>query len=117
MDAKEGLQFAYPPQRRTIWWPTKWSGQKVLWIARTGYGGPVLIRGHRLDGPQGLGFGDGHVPSTDMRLTSSTASGSGWRGRAWPSYTRLRAAGCYAWQIDGTNFTTVIVFRAVASRT
>ena len=28
------------------------------------------------------------------------------------SYTRVRAAGCYGWQIDGTDFTYVIVFRA-----
>jgi len=35
----------------------------------------------------------------------------GWAN--YPSYTRLRAAGCYGYQIDGTAFSRVIVFRAV----
>jgi hypothetical protein len=107
------VPFVYPAERGTVWYPTKWSGQKVLWIVRPSYAGPVLIRGHRIDGPQGLGFGEGHVPSDELRLTASQASDSGWSGRMWPSYTRLRAPGCYGWQIDGTNFSTVIVFRAV----
>jgi len=38
---------------------------------------------------------------------------SGSRGR--PSYVRVRAPGCYAAQIDGTSFSRVIVFTAVAA--
>ncbi len=33
--------------------------------------------------------------------------------RYLPSYTRLLGPGCYAYQIDGTTFSRVIVFRAV----
>ena len=33
-------------------------------------------------------------------------------GRAWLSFTRVRAGGCYAYQVDGTNFSRVITFRA-----
>jgi hypothetical protein len=29
-----------------------------------------------------------------------------------PSYTRLRGPGCYAYQVDGTSFSRVVVFRA-----
>ena len=32
-----------------------------------------------------------------------------------PSYTRLRAPGCYAYQVDGTTFSRVIVFQAELS--
>ena len=38
----------------------------------------------------------------------------GWR--EWPSYTRVQTAGCFAYQVDGMGFSTVIVFRAVALR-
>ena len=33
-----------------------------------------------------------------------------------PSYTRVRGPGCYAYQIDGTTFSRVIVFRAVSAQ-
>ena len=35
-----------------------------------------------------------------------------WLG--YPSYTRLRGGGCYAYEVDGTSFSRVIVFRAAA---
>jgi len=44
-------------------------------------------------------------------MQSRTGS-STWEGREWPSYTRLRASGCYGWQVDGETFATVIIFRA-----
>ena len=34
----------------------------------------------------------------------------GWR--EWPGGTSLHVPGCYGWQIDGTDFSYVIVFRA-----
>jgi len=30
----------------------------------------------------------------------------------WPGGTEVTSAGCYAYQVDGTGFTEVIVFRA-----
>jgi hypothetical protein len=30
----------------------------------------------------------------------------------WPSFTRVRKPGCYAYEVDGTSFSEVIVFRA-----
>jgi hypothetical protein len=107
------LLFNYPPTPDQLWYPTKWSGQKALWVAKASYRGPALIRGRRLDGPHELRFGGGHVPERELRLTGSKAFTTGWSGRQWPSYTRLRAAGCYAWQVDGTTFSRVIVFRPV----
>ena len=34
-------------------------------------------------------------------------------GRAWLTETRVRSGGCYAYQVDGTSFSEVVVFRAI----
>jgi hypothetical protein len=95
------LSFSYPVRPEQIYYPSDWSGNKVLWVARR-YRGPVLIRGAQLDGPNELRFS-----------SVGGRSPGGWQNR--PSTTRLRAPGCYAWQVDGTTFSRVIVFRAVLS--
>lgn len=106
------LPFNYPPQPDQLWYGSRWSGQKVLWMGRPSYRGLVLIRGRQLDGSRELRFGDGLNPARELRLRSfGPVAPSGWR--SWPSFTRLRAAGCYAWQVDGKTFSRVIVFRAV----
>jgi hypothetical protein len=106
------LRFVYPPQPDQLFYGSSWSGQKVLWTARGHYRGHVLIRGRQLDGPHELRFGHGVVPARELRLeTEGPPPPSGWRG--WPSTTRLRAAGCYGWQVDGPGFSRVVVFRAV----
>ena len=84
----------------------------MLWVSLPSYRGPVLIRGRRLDGPDELRFGEGRIPDRELRLTRTEASTQSRKGRQWPSSTRLRAPGCYGWQVDGTTFSTVIVFRA-----
>jgi hypothetical protein len=82
-----------------------WGYVKTLWFARADYTGPVLIRGRRLDGSGTLALGGGIPRLRDPQLPP------GGR-RAWPGGTWVRSPGCYAWQIDGTSFSTVIVFRA-----
>jgi hypothetical protein len=107
------VSFIYPVKPGQVWYPSAWGGQKVLWVGSPAYKGPVLIRGRQLDGAHELGFGDQHVPALELRLTRSGAATQTWKGRQWPSFTRLRAPGCYAWQVDGTTFSTVIVFKAI----
>jgi hypothetical protein len=90
-----------------------WAGGKVFWYVRPSYRGPILIRGRRLDGPQGLGFDGGRVPNREFRIgrydtVSWERQPSGSRGR--PSSVRVRASGCYGVQIDGTTFSRVVVF-------
>jgi hypothetical protein len=93
-----------------------WYYIKVLWIGEPSYTGPVLIRGYQLDGTNELRFdqreGD---PNPSRQLEFPEGSGGsnpgGWSG--WPSHTRVRAPGCYAYQVDGTTFSAVIVFQAV----
>ena len=92
--------------------PPPWTGQKVLWVASPKYRGPIFIRGHQLRGRWWLGFdGWNGRPYAEMRLDRPTANaGAEWR--EFPSYTRVRAPGCYAYQIDGTTFSRIVVFRA-----
>jgi hypothetical protein len=95
------------------WSGSSWSGMKVLWWASGRYHGPVLIRGRQLDGPNLLRFDDGRVPPAETRIQPGPGFRP-WRGaRAHPSYTRVRAPGCYGYQVDGIGFSRVIVFQAV----
>jgi hypothetical protein len=93
-----------------------WDGAVVTWVAVPSYTGPVLIRGGELggSGSGSVGFGEGHVPEDELQLlTASTkSSGEPAGAREWPSFTRVLSAGCYAYQVDGTSFSEVIVFQA-----
>jgi hypothetical protein len=82
----------------------------VLWLIDHGYDGPVLIRGRQLGGPSIVRFDEGDVPPKQIRLPAEDAPDERWRER--PSYTRVRGPGCYAYQVDGTGFSDVIVFEA-----
>ena len=91
-----------------------WQGQKTPWAIRRPYEGPILVRGARI-GRRGqmrfaYGYGDhlrelrwdagadqGLPPDPDFRFLASE--------------TLFRAPGCYAFQIDGTSFSKVIVVR------
>lgn len=95
-----------------------WGGSKVLWYIDAKYTGPVLVRGHQIDGPHELRF-DGGITSLgvasgilqpDMRMLGDPAYGTPWPN--YPSYTRVQAPGCYAYQIDGNGFSQGIIFRA-----
>lgn len=93
-----------------------WLAARVIWVASGSYSGPLLIRGTMLGGAGALGFGTGAAPYRELQLL---AGGRGapqvsGNGRAWITYTRVPSGGCYAYQVDGTGFSEVIVFRAVA---
>jgi hypothetical protein len=109
------LAFAYPVDPRSIFAGSAWSGQKVLWFVSPSYRGPVLIRGRRLDASGVVRFDGGKLPPAELRITKNMAraGGAGEYGqRERPSYTRLRAEGCYAYQVDGTTFSRTIIFQA-----
>ena len=93
---------------------SSWQGGRVSWVAASSYSGPVLIRGRQLGGPGAVGFGEGHVPYDELQLlgAGSGAPSPPGGGRAWLTFTRVPGPGCYAYQVDGTSFSTVIAFRA-----
>jgi hypothetical protein len=86
----------------------------VIWRASAAYTGPVLIRGRELGSSTPVGFGTGVAPYDELQLLNPGRGAPPARGaRAWRTVTRVPAAGCYAYQADGTSFSVVIVFRAV----
>jgi hypothetical protein len=93
-----------------------WYYYKVLWAATADYPGPILVRGHQLDGPHEVRFDEGADPPAELRLgTDDGGLIVGAPGmRNWPGHTRVRAPGCYAYQVDGLDSSEVIVFQAVA---
>jgi hypothetical protein len=97
------ILFRYPPPRNSIDYGSMWSGQKVMWVLAHPFRGPTLVRGRQLDGPHELRFESGLVPRRERRLRGSGGN---------PSSTRLRAPGCYAYQIDGLRFSYRVVFEA-----
>jgi hypothetical protein len=112
-DGAQTLEFVYPPPKQSVFYGSKWSGNKVLWWASGRYHGPVLIRGRQLDGPYLLRFDGGVVPPTEIRIRPGPGYGPSKGARGQPSFTRVRVTGCYGYQIDGIGFSRVIVFRAV----
>lgn len=94
-----------------------WGGQKVLWFINLRYQGLVLVRGHQLDGPHETRFDWvlNRELLLDTTLVDPTTLGNyPWPG--FPSYTRLQAPGCYAYQVDGVGFSYIIIFQAVADQ-
>jgi hypothetical protein len=110
------LAFEYPPPKNGLFAGSEWGGQKVLWVSNPGYDGPILIRGHQLDGANPVRFGQGG-PTLLNELAFRRGEADNWTGgwRNFPSYTRLRAGGCYAYQVDGAGFSDIVVFRAVVA--
>jgi hypothetical protein len=94
---------------------SQWLQAEVTWTVAGSYTGPLLIRGEMVGGGA-LGFGTGATPYDELQLLDA---GKGAprvveNGRAWITDTRIRSGGCYAYQVDGTDFSDVVVFRAVA---
>jgi hypothetical protein len=106
------FKFQYPPPANSRWEGTGWGGNKNIWVVANSHRGPVLVRGRQLDGPNDVRFENGRPaftdasrrqPSLELRLSGPELHGN-------PSTTRLRAGGCYAFQLDGRDFSYLIVF-------
>ncbi len=99
----------------SIFHSATWGGTKLGWVVKPSYRGPILIRGGQIGGPQAVRFGGASTPVGEMALTTPNAylpnEPPGWR--AWATYARVQAGGCYAFQIDGTSFSDLVVFRGV----
>ena len=105
--AGDGVLSFQPP---ATFESAEWGGGKVLWYFTPAVRGPVLIRGHQLDGSNEVRFEQGALPPTELTFSADGTDPGGWSGRS--SYTRVRAAGCYAYQVDGASFTEIVVFEA-----
>ena len=82
--------------------------KKVRWIG-VDYTGPILIRAARIDGPG--------AASVDFSYRGEQRDGGQYDDLSEPvtdipATTLIGGPGCYAYQIDGTTFSTTVVFRA-----
>lgn len=106
-----GPVLRFPPGRSriSVFYGSRWSGQKVVWyVDRDAYQGPLLIRGRQVDGMDTLRFDSELVPPREIRvLPESRVRGGATRVR------KARSRGCYAYQVDGTSFSSLLVFEAV----
>jgi hypothetical protein len=93
-----------------------WWGKKTLWLSDDSYDGIALVRGGRIDQPGEVLFYPGSGPDyvAAMRLTEhawvSGGAPAGWR--EWNSGVFYAEPGCYAFQVDGEDFTDIIVVEA-----
>lgn len=91
-----------------------WGGIPLtLWVFRGSFGGPVLVRGERLDASGSVQFNiyEGPLQSA-ARMVVYAQPGAAFQaaGGAW--YIRFNGPGCYGLQLDWPNGTERIVFRA-----
>jgi hypothetical protein len=98
------------PDERTDWTDRSWGGQKVLWAVDPVQTGPVLVRGRRLDEPGVLAFEDPAISELVLNTDSYQGRAGGWKD--YPSFTRVRVPGCYAYQIDTAAGTWTVIFLA-----
>lgn len=84
---------------------TQWfSGVYALILVSPAYSGGVVVRGHQLDGTNGIPFRD-QQGEGDVVI----APGSAGEWRSWGSNIS-GAPGCYGLQVDGDTFSEIIVF-------
>jgi hypothetical protein len=103
------LTMSMPPPEG---WGPEWSGTKRLWLLDTRYAGRALVRGRQLDGPNEVRFVLGRPAFTVQNRLNPVPQLQLDRARDYPSLTRLRAPGCYAYQVDGRTFSYLIIFEA-----
>ena len=92
-------------------WGDEWSGTKRVWLVDRRYTGRILVRGRQLDGPNEVRFVSGRPGFTPEKILNPVREHRFEWGDQ-PSLTRLRAPGCYAYQVDGRSFSYRIVFEA-----
>lgn len=90
-----------------------WFALQTLWFAMPGYNGPFVVRAKRLGSngpievqPGGTGQEPGSGP---LVVPAGPTMNTGDGFRTIPGSTWVTSAGCYAWQVDGRNFSEVIV--------
>lgn len=96
---------------------------KVIWVFGRRYGGPILLRGDRIDGPGRLRFehylgaaaypgpGSGTGPHREVLYVRGGLHASAPDAlESEPDVLYVEGPGCYAVQADGVGFSQVLVF-------
>jgi len=95
--------------------PAGWFTFKTLWFSVPSYDGPWTVRGNRIDGEGHVIFGEQPTVAALVVPPGPTTNEAADGYRQAPGGTYVQRPGCYAWQVDGTSFSYVIVFRAVVA--
>ena len=93
-----------------------WYRIKTNWVSDAAYKGLVLVRGAGSDRAAPVQFQFDDKVEAELRLPvdgTATTPGQDVGWRSWPSYTLVRAAGCYALQVDGEGFSREVNFEVV----
>lgn len=97
---------------------SSWKISKVFWEVSSTYAGPSIIRGGQIDGTNalkfngGLGQTAGNNQGTEPILPELRLQGDPHgQWKTYLSFVRIQQAGCYAFQIDGQNFSESIVIK------
>jgi len=90
----------------------EWGAVKRVWLVDARYPGRILVRGAQLDGDNEVRFVDGRPGFTPQKRLDPVREFQLEGGGGAPSLTRLRAPGCYAYQVDGRTFSYLVVFEA-----
>ncbi len=100
-----------------------WKISKVFWEVSATYAGPLLIRGGQIDGTHALNFNGGlgqtagNNQGTEPILHELRLLGDAHgQWKTYLTFVRIQQAGCYAFQIDGQNFSESIVIQATVSQ-
>ncbi len=81
---------------------------KASWTTDPTYNGPLLIHGGEIGGTDALGFGANFPLNMDPYLSYEHISDIDIIDTG---YVDVRAPGCYALQVDGVDFSEIIVFQ------
>jgi hypothetical protein len=103
------LEYYAPPEGNRFADPD-WGAQKVAWAVDPTVTAAVLVRGRRIDAPGAVGFDDPVVGELPLDPAADALPG-GWR--QYPSLTRVKAPGCYAYQVDLPSGSHTVVVHAV----
>ena len=100
---------------------SSWKISKIFWEVSASYTGPAIIRGSQIDGTHTLGFNGGlgqtagNNQGTEPILSELRLLGDPHgQWKTYLSFVRIQHAGCYAFQIDGQNFSESLVVQGTA---
>jgi hypothetical protein len=102
----------YPAPANSFGAGSGWAVDKVPLVMKQTFRQPLVVRGRRLDGRGDLGFsgGRGKRPFAALQFSAGGASLSVGNFHGWGVIFWVATPGCYAMQIDGTTFSSVVVF-------
>jgi hypothetical protein len=89
-----------------------WLAFKTLWFSLPSYRGPFIVHAKRIDGSGQVALND-QATLVPLSVPAGPTLNTSLGYRTQPGGTYVRAPGCYAFEIDGTSFSSIIVLQAV----